>query len=122
MSAEPQVLHAIRAVRIGIDRKAREQYLNQMKAFAETFGFTTRLSQTSPDPNDIVVHMERNGIQIVSGMASRFGGPDLAYKVFFYAASDRQVSSSSFDSLVADLKRFLGQVEGAVITESALRG
>ncbi|MGC2776789.1 MAG: hypothetical protein WA418_14270 [Bradyrhizobium sp.] len=118
MSAEPEVNHAIRAVKVAIKGGARDHYVGEVEAFAKTFGFTPTFSQTSPDPNDIVAHLDRDDVLIVAVMASKIGGLEPAYKVYFYANRNQSMSPASLDPLVEGLKLHLGGIEGAIVTET----
>lgn len=117
MSAEPKVYHPITTMRVALDPRARDQYIGGIKAFAEAFGFTAKFGRTSPDPNDVVVKMTRADMWIVGGMASRLGGPDLAYAISFYGPKDQPVAPAVLKPAVEGLKRYLGGVAGVVITE-----
>jgi hypothetical protein len=117
MSAEPKVYHAIRAVTVSIDGSARGHYVGQIKAYAQAFGFKLTFSQTSPYPNDIVVHMERHDVWMVGAMASKLDAADPTYDFAFYAPANRSTLPASLDSVVEGLKQFLGKIEGAVIME-----
>ena len=112
--SEPAVQHAIRFVRVDIRRDAREQYLAQVNAFARDRAFTLRYSQTSPSPNDIVAHMEREDIKIIATWNSE--ARDLAYEFAFYGVRGQSPSATTLDPLVEELKHYLGQIGGAVIT------
>jgi hypothetical protein len=118
MSAEPKVYHAIRTVKVAIAPNARDQYMDQVKMFAQAFGFTMQFSQTSPYPDDIVAAMERGDISITGVMASRFEGPDLAYEIFLYSKRNPPAPAASFDPLVEGLKLYLSKIDGAVVTET----
>ena len=117
MSAEPKVSHAIRMVNASIDPNARDQYVEQVKAFARAFGFTLTFSRTSPYPNDIVAHLERHDTRMVGVMASGFEAADLAYRFAFYVHPNRPISPASLDPVVEGLMHFLGRIEGAVVME-----
>jgi hypothetical protein len=121
MSAEPKVYHAIRSVKASIDPDARDEYLGQVKAFAQAFGFNVRFSQTSPYPNDIMTHMERHDVWMTGGPVSKLGASDLAYEFAFYAHANRPVSAAALDPVVDGLRNFLGQIKGAVVTETTPR-
>jgi hypothetical protein len=120
MSIEPKVYHPMRAVKVAIERNARDQYVEQVKAFANTFAFTPTFSQTSPDPNDIVVHLERDNVWMVGVMVTRLSATNLAYEFAFYTKRDQPISSTSLDPLVEGLRLYLGRVQGAVVTETQL--
>ena len=115
--SEPAIQHAIRIVRIDIRSEARDQYLAQVSAFARDQAFTLHFSQTSPDPNDIVAHMERADVRISAVIRSDARG--LAYKFAFYGVRGNAPPVSTLDMLVDRLKDFLGQIGGAVITDRA---
>jgi hypothetical protein len=97
----------------------RDQYVGQVKAFAQAFGFKLTLSQTSPYPNDIVAHMERNDVWTVGVMRSKLEAADPIYDFAFYSSADPSPSPASLDTVVEGLKHFLGQIQGAVVTEPA---
>jgi hypothetical protein len=117
MSAEPKVYHAIRAVEVSIDGRVRDQYVGQIRAYAQAFGLKLTFSQTSPYPNDIVAHMERHDVWMVGAMKSKLDAADPTYDFAFYAPANRPTSPASLDSVVDGLKQFLGQIEGAVVME-----
>jgi len=113
--SEPAIQHAIRVVRIDIRGDARDQYIAKVNAFARDQGFTLRFSQTSPDPNDIVAYMERDDVKVIAAMRS--DARDLAYRLAFYGMRGKSPPVSTLDPLVERLKGFLGQIDGAVITD-----
>jgi hypothetical protein len=120
MSAEPKVYktyHAIRAVEVATEGRMRDQYVGQVKAFAQAFGFKLTFSQTSPYPNDIVAHMERNDVWTVGVMRSKLEAADPIYDFAFYSYANPAPAPPSLDAVVDGLKSFLGQIEGAVVTE-----
>jgi hypothetical protein len=120
MSAKPKVhktFHAIRAVEVSIDGHVRDQYVRQVKEFAQVFSFKLTFSQTSPYPNDIVAHMERNDVWTVGVMRSKLDAADPTYDFAFYSHANPPPAPASLDTLVEGLKHFLGQVEGAVVSE-----
>ena len=113
--SEPAVQHAVRIVRVDIQRDARNQYMAKVNAFARDRVLYLRVSQTSPDPNDIVAHMEREDVKIIAVMRS--DARDLAYEFAFYGVRGIAPSASILDPLVERLKGFLGQISGAAITD-----
>jgi hypothetical protein len=117
MPAKPANQDAIRIVHVIIDRNTRDQYVAQVKAFAQSFHFALRTSQTSPDSNDVVLHMERDDVWMVSVMVSPIGGNDPVYEIYMYTKSEKPVSPMSLDPLVEGLKVFTSAVAGAVVTE-----
>ena len=125
MSREPGFVETYRPIRIvlvRLDQSARDQYIGQLNAFAREFGFTIRFSQTSPDPNDIVAHLERHDVWTAGALASDlFGGPELTYDFAFYGHRNLPVPDSTLDPVVTNLKRALSQIDRAVVTEKALQ-
>jgi len=113
--SEPAIQHAVRIIRVDIRGDARDEYMANVNAFARDQGLFLRFSQTSPDPNDIVAHMERQDVKIIA--VKRLDGRDLAYTFGFYGMRGIAPPVSTLDLLVARLKGFLGQIGGAVITE-----
>ena len=112
--SEPAIQRPIRFVRVDIRRDARDQYLAQVNAFARDRAFALRYSQTSPHPKNIVAHMEREDIRIIAVWDS--DARDLAYEFAFYGVRGKSPSATMLDPLVEELKRYLGQIGGAVIT------
>jgi hypothetical protein len=113
--SEPAVQHAVHIVRVDIRRDARDQYMAKVDAFARDRGLFLRFSQTSPDPNDIVAHMECEDVKIIAVMRS--DARDLAYDFAFYGVRGIAPSASTLDPLIERLKGFLGQISGAVVTD-----
>lgn len=120
--SEPRAYHPIRIVLVQFDQSARAQYIQQLNSFAREFGFTIKFSQTSPDPNDIVAHLERHDVWTAGALASDlFGGPSLTYDFAFYGHRNLPVPDSVLDPLVAGLKLVLSGIDGAVVTEKPLQ-
>jgi len=117
MPARTHSQQAIRSVRVTIDANGRDAYVGQLKAFARAFHFIPYLSQTSRDPNDIVVHMQRDDVFAVSLLASPIGGATPAYEVFFYPTRNQSISPASLDPLVEGLKSHIARVQGALAEE-----
>jgi hypothetical protein len=113
--SEPAIQHAIRFVRVDIQTGARDQYLAQVNAFARDRGLFLRFSQTSPDPNDVVAHLESEDVKIIAVMCS--DARELAYDFAFYGLRGKLPAASALDTLVDRLKGFLGQISNAVITD-----
>jgi hypothetical protein len=108
----------IRTVKVAIEKSAHPQYVRQVKAFAHAFGFSTRFSQSSPDPADVLVQMWRNDVKMIAGMASKYGARDLAYELSFYGNGSNSPSYESLQVLVEGVRHFMGQIDRAVVTET----
>ncbi len=121
MPAEMQSYKAIRAVNVIINLNQRDRYVSQLKNFATTHKFTAYFSQTSPDPNDIAVHMVRSDVELSCLYGEPFSsGPNLRYEIFFSGYLGRPTSAATLDPLVDALKKLMNQIDGAVVTERPL--
>src|SRR3546814_11468872 len=55
----------VRALKITLSKSAREEFVAQIKKFADEHAFEIRVSQSTPDPDATLVHMWRADAQIV---------------------------------------------------------
>jgi hypothetical protein len=105
--------HSRRNVDIFIDVSQRQQFFDQLRKFADKYGFTILIDTRSSGSEDFLVYMTRADIQISGDNAFAPGD----YGFGFYDA-DRQhpVSESVLDDLVSDLKIFVSEVPGATFS------
>lgn len=107
----------IQVLEVRIPTFATDQLVDRIRNFAETYAFAIRVSQSSPDPNNIFVQMWREDIKLIGSNVSDTGASDITFKTFFYKICDRPISAEIVDQLVGGLKRIIGEVEGITFSE-----
>lgn len=120
MAPQSQAHLPLRAVKVAMSGEARDQYLSKVEAFADANGMIMRVSRTSPDPNDVVMHMERADAFIIAVLASPLGGANPTYEVFIYANREPPPPSATLDRLEQGIEHVLGQVDGAVVSRATV--
>lgn len=66
---------------VRMDRGAFQQYDRAMRNFANAFGFSAEIRQTSPEPTDILYYFKREDIDLVSTNDTEKGAPSLTFSV-----------------------------------------
>jgi hypothetical protein len=117
MAAQHESQSPIRLVDIRMEKGAQNQFVDQMRKFAQAFGFTTRIRHSSPKPDDILFQMWRFDVKLIGGNVSNTGAPDLTFGIGFYRNRPEPVSPEIVDRLAEGLKLFVGQIAGVTFSE-----
>ncbi len=89
----------IRTVKVTIAKTQREDFINEIKTFADSYGLAFRVAQISPNPEHIHVQMWREDVSIDALNNSDTGAPDLTYAIFFYTNGDHPITIRETDQL-----------------------
>jgi len=106
----------LRTIDIILARDLREQYVIQIRKFSDTYAFAIRVSQSSPDPDDILVQLWREDVKLIAVNGSDTGASDLTYFIGIYENGDHPIPVTAVDQLVEGLRDTVGQIEGAIFT------
>ena len=96
----------VRVVKFMINPGDRDQFVTRLGNFALANAFAIRVSQTSPDPNDILMLLWRKDVKMIGGNNTDTGAPKLRYAVAFFQG-DAPASLGEVDRLVGRLRQFI---------------
>jgi hypothetical protein len=112
----------IRAVKIVIPKGTQNEYVDQIRRFADLDAFAIRVSHSSPDAEDILVQLWRSDVNMDSVNASDTGAQDITFEIGIYKSANIQIPSASIDQLVADLQKTVGHIKGARFSNLQVKG
>jgi len=117
MASRPQYNPAIRILRVTFERTARDRFVQQVKTFADTFGFEFRTKHNSPDPDEIMIYLWRDEIELIADNTTEASVSGLRFDIAFYSKYGRTISSAALAPLVEGIRHFVSEVPGATVVE-----
>lgn len=112
IAANPAPELPVRALVVTMAKGGLQNLLEQLRQFSDENAFAIRTSQSSPDPEHILVQMWREDIKGVGVNTSETGAADISYSVAFYRNCNDAVPEWAFDAVVTRLRRVLIRTEG----------
>jgi hypothetical protein len=106
----------VRIVKVTFERTAREEFVKQVRKFADTHAFAIRVSQSSPDPDDTLVQMWRQDAKMLVVRVRDTSAQQLRYDVGIYANGDRSLPMTAVDQLVEGLRLTVQPIPLATFT------
>jgi hypothetical protein len=119
MATRLESLSPLRTIEIRIDANARELLVEQMRKFADTFGFTARIEPSSPDSDDVFFQMWRQDVDLLGARTSKKRAPGLTFTFGVFPKRFQPVPPpANVDLLVEGLRQFIGQVRSVTIIQT----
>jgi hypothetical protein len=107
----------VRVLVVTIARGALQDFLEQLRSFADADAFALRAGQSSPDPEKILIQMWREDIKVIGVNTSEAGAADITYSIALYRTCGDDVPEWAFDRVIARLREVLGETEGVTSQE-----
>lgn len=118
MSLRVESVLPLRAMEVRLQKTAINRFIEQMRKYADAFGFRAVVKPGGPDPHDIFLELLRDDVEVVASDSSDTGAPDLKYAIGFFPKRLRPAPPPEDVAPLFDaLRLFLGQVPGLIISE-----
>jgi hypothetical protein len=106
----------VRALKITFSKSAREEFVAQIKKFADEHAFEIRVSQSTPDPKVTLVQMWRADAKMLAVHVRHASTQDLRYDVGIYTNGEQLLSMTAVDQLVDGLRFSIKPIPSAMFT------
>lgn len=103
----------VRKAVIKIQEDQFDLLFDQVRAFADKYGFAVRIAPTAPTGKDFIVELWREDFKILAANPFDNG----TFRVSIFNILGREVEESHIDDVVEALKKYTLKVEGAEFTE-----
>lgn len=107
---------AVKSFRITIGQNSLDEYVAQLKNFADKNMLAMHVGQSSPDSRDIIYEMWRADVNIIGSYLDQPG----VYDFSFYAAKAKPLDPLVLDGLIKSLRDAIIKLQGASISEEKL--
>jgi hypothetical protein len=97
-----------------VDEGARDAFFAQLTSYAEKHVFQFRIAPVRPDGKYFSVGLWREDLQILVG--NPFDPP--GFQISFYPHKTDPPSPAQLESLIADLKRWISEVQGVAVEKT----
>lgn len=111
MVAKSSSEEPIQKVTFSVDKRARSEFFEQLRKFAERHAFAIRIAPNTPDGESFVIQMWREDLKMVSTNSFE----PTSFSIYVYKNSPHTLPPNQPDFLISDLKRSLGEVRGVVL-------
>lgn len=115
IAREAENQRPIRGVTVTIGEAVRDQYFDQLGAFADTHGFAIRIERVHPRYESFTIAMYREDVKAYGGNTTL---ESTEFDLWFYETCDAPVPAAVLDQLIDGLRRTVGQIEGATFSET----
>ena len=116
MATRAAVELPVRDLKITFSKSAREEFVAQIKKFADEHAFEIRVSQSTPDPEDTLVQMWRADAKMLAVHVRDVSTQDLRYDVGIYTNGEQPLSMTAVDQLVDGLRLSIKPIPSAMFT------
>ncbi|MPZ10979.1 MAG: hypothetical protein GEU89_12330 [Kiloniellaceae bacterium] len=116
MATRAAVELPVRDLKITFSKSAREEFVAQIKKFADEHDFEIRVSQSTPDPEDTLVQMWRADAKMLAVHVRDASTQDLRYDVGIYTNGEQPLSMTAVDQLVDGLRLSVKPLPSATFT------
>jgi hypothetical protein len=116
MATRAAVELPVRDLKITFSKSAREEFVAQIKKFADEHAFEIRVSQSTPDPEDTLVQMWRADAKMLAVHVRDASTQDLRYDVGIYTNGEQPLSMTAVDQLVDGLRLSVKPLPSATFT------
>jgi hypothetical protein len=108
----------IRLVYVQMDRSERNDFVRQVRRFADQHHFDLNIRQLAPDPDEIFFQLSRDNILLLGSNNANGRTPEFRFSFAFYRQREKPPPSlAEIDPLMASLKKMLADVPGLVVTK-----
>jgi len=112
IAANPAPELPARTLVVTMTKGVLQDALEQLRRFSDENGFAIRTSQSSPDPEHILVQMWREDIKGIGVNTSDTAAADISYSIFLYRNCNDAVPEWAFDEVATRLRKVLAKTEG----------
>lgn len=118
MGDRSEGLSPIRLVYVQMDRSERNDFVRQVRRFADQHHFDLIAKQLAPDPDEIFFQLSRDNILLLGSNRSNRRATEFQFAFIFYRQREKPPPSlAEIDPLMASLKAMLADVPGLVMTK-----
>ena len=107
----------IRKLRVSFDRSQFLNFIHQLHVLADEYSFAIRAGYSSPDPEDVLVQMQREDVRIIGYNSSPAGESVVVFKIGIYNNTDKKLPDLLLDNIIGDMKRAVGGIASLVFRE-----
>ena len=104
-------IHALNVVIDDVEQ--RDRLFDQLRKFSDKHAFAIRIAPTRPEGKNFLIQLWREDIKLV--MVNPF--EEGKYRIYFYKNSIYAVPEDILNLLVLELKGFLTETSGVIVTE-----
>lgn len=104
---------AIRKAVVTVSEDKLNPFFDQMRAFAEKYGFAVRIAPTAPTGKDFIVELWREDFKILAANPFDKG----SFRVSVFNISGRPIEEKYVDEVLLNFKAYSLNVDGATFLE-----
>ena len=106
----------LRTINVTLAKDQREQYVDQVRKFADSYAFAIRVAQSSPNPDHVLVQLWREDAKLISVIIPDRTAQSLTYFIGIYGNGDHPLPTTAVDQLVEGLRHTVSEIEGVTFS------
>jgi hypothetical protein len=108
-----RIQRPLRSLKVTLIEGTQNAFLDRLEMFANVHAFAVRMARIHPDRIQFSIEFWREDIKLYGANAP----DDLVFEMSFYKVCNVPVNPAVLNSLISDLRKAVGQVNGATVSE-----